>query len=199
MTKFILLGLTAAALLRPRLRRRPGCGRGWVQEVQGLPFDRRPGRDRDPEGRPHRPEPLRHHRQGRGLGPRLFLWRVARGLGATGAVWDEASLAAYTAEPGRLPEDRAWRPGGEVEDVLQACRGRRGCGGLSGLGRPVSDPTIATQHERRARPPPGPRPLLLRKNSAPCGKVMHCEAAPRGAKDGAQGNRAGLQARERHT
>ena len=52
-------------------------------------------------------------------------------VGAAGAVWDEASLAAYIADPSAWLEGKDGRCRGQVQDVVQAGQGRRRYGRLS--------------------------------------------------------------------
>ena len=138
MTKIILLAALAfAALAAPAFagRRRPK-GEADFKKCKACHSIIAADGTEISEGRQDRPEPLRRDRPRRSA--RTPISNTASSIiavGADGAVWDEASLAAYVADPTAWLKDEDRRCRRQVEDVLQAGQGRRGHGGLSRLGR----------------------------------------------------------------
>ena len=65
--------------------------------MQVLPLDHRPGRDRDSEGWQDRPEPVVGNPVA--SNPDFKYGDGILAAKAAGAVWDEAAIAAYVADP----------------------------------------------------------------------------------------------------
>lgn len=99
MTKFILLAVTAAALAAPAFAGDPAAGEETFKKCKACHSVVTPdGTDIQRGGRTG---PNLYGVIGRGIGsdPDFNYGESLLALGATGAVWDEASLAAYVANP----------------------------------------------------------------------------------------------------
>ena len=99
MTKFILLGLTVAALSTPALAGDPAAGEDGFKKCKACHSIVAPDGTEIQKG--GRTGPNLYGIVGKGVAsdPDFSYGDSIAALGATGAVWDEASLAAYTANP----------------------------------------------------------------------------------------------------
>ena len=99
MTKFILLGLTVAALAAPAFAGDPAAGEGEFKKCKACHSIVAPDGTEIQKG--GRTGPNLYGVVGRGIAsdPDFKYGDSLAALGATGAVWDEASLAAYMADP----------------------------------------------------------------------------------------------------
>lgn len=99
MTKFILLGLTAAALAAPAFAGNHVVGEETFKTCKACHSVIAPDGTEIQKG--GRTGPNLYGIIGRGIAsdPDFKYGESLAALGATGAVWDEASLAAYTADP----------------------------------------------------------------------------------------------------
>jgi cytochrome c len=99
MTKFILLGLTAVALATPALAGDPAAGEDAFKKCKAChSIIAADGTEIQKGGRTG---PNLYGIVGKGVAadPDFSYGDSIAALGATGAVWDEASLAAYLANP----------------------------------------------------------------------------------------------------
>ena len=99
MTKFILLGLTAVALATPALAGDPAAGEDAFKKCKACHSII--GADGTEIQKGGRTGPNLYGIVGKGVAsdPDFSYGDSIAALGATGAVWDEASLAAYLANP----------------------------------------------------------------------------------------------------
>ncbi|MFN3281791.1 MAG: c-type cytochrome [Tabrizicola sp.] len=99
MTKFILLGLTVASLAAPAFAGDPAAGEAEFKKCKACHSIIAPDGTEIQKG--GRTGPNLYGVIGRGIAsdPDFKYGESLAALGATGAVWDEASLAAYTANP----------------------------------------------------------------------------------------------------
>lgn len=99
MTKFILLGLTVAALAAPAFAGDPAAGEDTFKKCKACHSIVAPDGTEIQKG--GRTGPNLYGVIGRGVAsdPDYKYGESIAALGATGAVWDEASLAAYVADP----------------------------------------------------------------------------------------------------
>jgi cytochrome c len=100
MTKFFLLGLTAAALVAaPAFAGDPAAGEDGFKKCKACHSIVAPDGTEIQKG--GRTGPNLYGIVGKGVAsdPDYAYGESLAALGATGAVWDEASLAAYTANP----------------------------------------------------------------------------------------------------
>ncbi|MES2914798.1 MAG: cytochrome C [Pseudomonadota bacterium] len=99
MTKFILLGLTVAALAAPASAQEAAAGEDTFKKCKACHSVIAPDGTEIQKG--GRTGPNLYGVIGRGIAsdPDFKYGESLAALGATGAVWDEASLAAYTADP----------------------------------------------------------------------------------------------------
>lgn len=99
MTKFILLGLTVAALSAPAFAGDPVAGEDTFKKCKACHSIVAPDGTEIQKG--GRTGPNLYGIIGKGVAsdPDFSYGDSLAALGATGAVWDEASLAAYTANP----------------------------------------------------------------------------------------------------
>jgi cytochrome c len=99
MSKFILLGLTVAALAAPAFAGDPAAGEDTFKKCKACHSIIAPDGTEIQKG--GRTGPNLYGIIGRGIASDAdFKYGESlAALGATGAVWDEASLAAYTADP----------------------------------------------------------------------------------------------------
>ena len=99
MTKFILLGLTVAALAAPAFAGDPAAGEEAFKKCKACHSIVAPDGTEIQKG--GRTGPNLYGVIGRGIAsdPDYKYGASLAALGASGAVWDEASLAAYTADP----------------------------------------------------------------------------------------------------
>lgn len=99
MTKFILLGLTVASLAAPAFAGDPAAGEAAFKKCKACHSIIAPDGTEIQKG--GRTGPNLYGVIGRGIAsdPDFKYGESIAALGATGAVWDEASLAAYTANP----------------------------------------------------------------------------------------------------
>lgn len=99
MTKFILLGLTAAALAAPAFAGDPALGEDMFKKCKACHSVIAPDGTEFQKG--GRTGPNLYGVIGRGIAsdPDYKYGESIAALGATGVVWDEASLAAYIADP----------------------------------------------------------------------------------------------------
>jgi cytochrome c len=99
MTKFILLGLTVAALAAPVFAGDPAAGEDTFKKCKACHSIVAPDGTEIQKG--GRTGPNLYGVIGRGVAsdPDFKYGESIAALGATGAVWDEASLAAYVADP----------------------------------------------------------------------------------------------------
>jgi cytochrome c len=99
MTKFILLGLTVAALSAPAFAGDPAVGEDTFKKCKACHSIIAPDGTEIQKG--GRTGPNLYGIIGKGVAsdPDFSYGDSLAALGATGAVWDEASLAAYTTNP----------------------------------------------------------------------------------------------------
>ena len=99
MTKFILLGLTVAALAAPAFAGDPAAGEDTFKKCKACHSVIAPDGTEIQKG--GRTGPNLYGIIGKGVAsdPDFSYGESLAALGATGAVWDEASLAAYVANP----------------------------------------------------------------------------------------------------
>lgn len=99
MTKFILLGLTVAALSAPAFAGDPASGEDTFKKCKACHSVIAPDGTEIQKG--GRTGPNLYGIIGRGVAadPDFSYGESIAALGATGAVWDEASLAAYVVNP----------------------------------------------------------------------------------------------------
>ncbi len=99
MTKFILLAVTAAALGLPAFAGDPAAGEDAFKKCKACHSVVAPDGTEIQKG--GRTGPNLYGMIGRGVAsdPDFAYGASLAALGATGAVWDEASFAAYTADP----------------------------------------------------------------------------------------------------
>ncbi|WP_149589167.1 c-type cytochrome [Tabrizicola flagellatus] len=99
MKKFILLGLTVASLAAPAFAGDPAAGEAEFKKCKACHSIVAPDGTEIQKG--GRTGPNLYGVIGRGIAsdPDFKYGESLAALGATGAVWDEASLAAYTANP----------------------------------------------------------------------------------------------------
>lgn len=99
MTKFILLGLTVAALAAPAFAGDPAAGEDTFKKCKACHSIIAPDGTEIQKG--GRTGPNLYGIIGKGVAsdPDFSYGDSIAALGATGAVWDEASLAAYVANP----------------------------------------------------------------------------------------------------
>jgi cytochrome c len=99
MTKFILLAVTAAALGLPAFAGDPAAGEDAFKKCKACHSVVAPDGTEIQKG--GRTGPNLYGVIGRGVAsdPDFAYGASLAALGATGAVWDEASFAAYTADP----------------------------------------------------------------------------------------------------
>jgi cytochrome c len=99
MTKFILLGLTVAALAAPAFAGDPAAGEDTFKKCKACHSIVAPDGTEIQKG--GRTGPNLYGVIGRGVAsdPDFKYGESIAALGATGAVWDEAILAAYVADP----------------------------------------------------------------------------------------------------
>jgi cytochrome c len=99
MTKFILLALTAASLAAPAFAGDPAAGEDAFKKCKACHSII--GADGTEIQKGGRTGPNLYGIVGRGVAadPDFSYGDSLAALGATGAVWDEASLAAYVADP----------------------------------------------------------------------------------------------------
>lgn len=99
MTKFILLGLTVASLAAPAFAGDPAAGEAEFKKCKACHSIIAPDGTEIQKG--GRTGPNLYGVIGRGIAadPDFKYGESLAALGATGAVWDEASLAAYVANP----------------------------------------------------------------------------------------------------
>ncbi|MCU0826226.1 MAG: c-type cytochrome [Tabrizicola sp.] len=99
MTKFILLGLTVAALGAPAFAADPAAGEEAFKKCKACHSIIAPDGTEIQKG--GRTGPNLYGVIGRGVAsdPDFRYGESIAALGATGAVWDAASLVAYTADP----------------------------------------------------------------------------------------------------
>jgi cytochrome c len=99
MTKFILLGLTVAALASPALAGDPAAGEDTFKKCKACHSVIAPDGTEIQKG--GRTGPNLYGIIGRGIAsdPDFNYGESLAALGATGAVWDAASFAAYTTDP----------------------------------------------------------------------------------------------------
>ncbi|MFN3992738.1 MAG: c-type cytochrome [Tabrizicola flagellatus] len=99
MKKFILLGLSVASLAAPAFAGDPAAGEAEFKKCKACHSIVAPDGTEIQKG--GRTGPNLYGVIGRGIAsdPDFKYGESLAALGATGAVWDEASLAAYTANP----------------------------------------------------------------------------------------------------